>query len=182
MRLPSSTRPPAASRCRHVPSAQQHYDVPAKERPSVPHLGEGEAWKSPSRGRLACPPPLFLRRCPLFFFRTKLRPIIKLSNCFSAFRSLEPTSAPASTASTTTPEPITAASSRRRSPCAESATRALFAWPPAWRGIVNLCKSRPAREHFNQRIGCCLPVRCRLLLYVLLLCCTAVVSRSVGGW
>ena len=41
LRLPSSTRPQAASRCRHVPSAQQHYDVPAEERPSVPHLGEG---------------------------------------------------------------------------------------------------------------------------------------------
>ena len=66
--LPSSTRPPAASRCRHVPSAQQHYDVPAKERASVPHLGEGEAWKSPSRGRLACPPPLFLSSLPAFFF------------------------------------------------------------------------------------------------------------------
>ena len=72
LRLPSSTRPPAASRYRHVPSAQQHYDVPAKERASVPHLGEGEAWKSPSRGRLV--------------------------------------------------------------------------WPPAWRGVVNNCKSRPARE------------------------------------
>ena len=74
LRLPSSTRPPAASRCRHVPSAQQHYDAPAKERPSAPYLGEGEAWKSPSRGRLACPPPLFLRRCPPFCFRfpTKL--------------------------------------------------------------------------------------------------------------
>ena len=30
----------------------------------------GGAWKSPSRDRLACPPPLFLRRCLLFFFRT----------------------------------------------------------------------------------------------------------------
>ena len=58
-RLPSSTRPPAASRCRHVPSAQQHYGVPAKERASVLHLGEGGAWKSHSRGRLACPPPAF---------------------------------------------------------------------------------------------------------------------------
>ena len=67
-RAPS--RPPAASRCRHVPSAQQHYDVPAKEWPSVPHLGEGGAWKLPSRGRLACPQPPFLRRCPFFFFRT----------------------------------------------------------------------------------------------------------------
>ena len=70
-RLPSSTRPQAASRCRHVPSAQQHYDMPAEERASEPHLGEGGAWKSPSRGRLACPLPVFLRRCPLiFFFRT----------------------------------------------------------------------------------------------------------------
>ena len=68
LRLPSSTRPPVASRWRHVRSAQQHYDVPAKERASVPHLGELGAWKSPSRGRLACPPPLFLRRCPLFSF------------------------------------------------------------------------------------------------------------------
>ena len=68
LQLPSSTRPPAASRCRHVPFAQQHYDVPAKERPSVPHLDEGGAWNSPSRGRLACPPLLFLRRCPFFFF------------------------------------------------------------------------------------------------------------------
>ena len=67
VRLPSSTRPPAASRCRHVRSAHQHYDVPAKARASVPHLGEGGAWKSPPRGRLACPPPLFLRRCPLSF-------------------------------------------------------------------------------------------------------------------
>ena len=55
-RLSSSTRPPAASRCCHVPSGQQHYDVPAKERPSMPHLGEGGNWKSPSRGWLAWPP------------------------------------------------------------------------------------------------------------------------------
>ena len=81
---------------------------------------------------------------------------------------------PASTASTTTPGPITAASSRRRSPCAESATRALFAWP-------NNGESRPAREHCNQQIGCCsLP---GVLLYVLLLhCCTAVLGRVVGAW
>ena len=98
LRLPSSTRPPAASRCRHVQSAQQHYDVPAKGRLSVPHLGEGEAWNR-SRGRLA--------------------------------------------------------------------------WPPAWRGIVNSCKSRPAREHCNQRIGCCSPVRCiALRTAALLYCCT----------
>ena len=85
LRLRCSTRPPASSRCRPVPSAQQHYDVPAKERASLPHLGEGEAWKSPSRGRLA--------------------------------------------------------------------------WHPAWRGISNNCKSRPAREHCNQRIGCCSPIK-----------------------
>ena len=55
----------------HVPSAQQQYDMPANERPSVPHIGEGGAWKSPARGRLACPPPLSFRRCLLlFFFRT----------------------------------------------------------------------------------------------------------------
>ena len=67
-RLPSSTRPPAASRCRHVPSAQQHYDVPAKERASVPHLGEGETWNRPPGDGSLAPPPLFLRRCPLLFF------------------------------------------------------------------------------------------------------------------
>ena len=154
--------------------------MPAKERASVPHLGEGGAWKSPSRGRLACPPPLFLRRCLLIFFSNSN--YIQLSNCFLATchsshghsHGHETTSAPASTTSTTTPGPITAASSRRRSPCAESATRALFAWP-------NNGESRPAREHCNQQIGCCSPVRCRLLLYVLLHCCTAVLGRFVGA-
>ena len=89
-RLPSSTRPPAASRCRHVPSAQQHYGVPAKERASVLHLGEGGAWKSHSRGRLACPPPAFSSSLPaIFFFRT---PII--STFRIAFRPLEPWAEP----------------------------------------------------------------------------------------
>ena len=106
LRLPSSTRPPAASRCRHASSAQQHYDVQAKKRASVPHLGEGGAWKSPSRGRLA--------------------------------------------------------------------------WPPALRGIVYNCKCRQAREHCNQRIGCCSPVRC--IAQRTAACCTAVLGRSVGGW
>ena len=110
LRLPSSTRPPAASRCRHIPPAQQHYDVPAKERASLPHLGEGGAWKSPSRGRLA--------------------------------------------------------------------------WPPAWRGIANNCKSRPAREHCNQRIGCCSPVRCNAVRTAALLYCSTGLVRGcmVGGW
>ena len=45
--------------------------MPAKERASVPHLGEGGAWKSPSRGRLACPPRAFSSSLPAnFFFRT----------------------------------------------------------------------------------------------------------------
>ena len=104
-RLPSSARPAAASRCRHVPSAQQYYDLTAKKRASVPHLGEGEAWKSPSRGRLA--------------------------------------------------------------------------WPSAWRGIVNNCKSRPTREHCNQRIGCCSAVRRIALRTAALLYCS---TGKVRGW
>ena len=48
LRFPSSTRPPEASRCHHVPSTQQPYDGPGKERPSVPHLGEWAAWKLPA--------------------------------------------------------------------------------------------------------------------------------------
>ena len=157
--------------------------MPAEERASVPHLGEGGAWKSPSRGRLACPPPLFHRRCLLFFFfRTPT--ILTFELLFGHLshgqsHEHETTSAPASTASTTTPGPITAASSRRRSPCAESATRALFAWP-------NNGECRPAREHCNQQIGCCSPVRC--MLYVLLqvycstYCCIAVLLYWVGSW
>ena len=137
--------------------------------------------------RTAClPPPAFSSSLPDFFSKSNY---IKLSNCFLLFGHLshghETTSAPASTASTTTPGPITAASSRRRSPCAESATRALFAWPPAWRGIVNNCKSRPAREHCNQRIGCCSPVRCiALRTAALLYCCTGLVRGWMvgGGW
>ena len=84
------------------------------------------------------------------------------------------TSAPAPTASTTTPGPITAASSRRRSPCAESATRALFAWP-------NNGESRqPESIVTNKSAADRLP---GVLLYVLLLhCCTAVLGRFVGAW
>ena len=126
--------------------------------------------RPPGYGSLA-PPPLDLRRCLLFFlFRTPT-----ILNVRIAFGHLihgqshgrETTSAPASTASTTTPGLITAASNRRRSPCAESATRALFAWP-------NNGESRPAREHCNQEIGCCSPVRCIVLptTAALLYCCT----------
>ena len=53
LRLPSSTQPLSALRCRHVPSAKHHYDASAKERASVPHVGDGGAWKSPSPRRLA---------------------------------------------------------------------------------------------------------------------------------
>ena len=151
-------------------AAQQLYDAPATEGPSVPHLGEGEAWKSPSRGRLACPPRAFSWWLPAicFFSNSKLYPIFELlSDHLSKGQSHghETTRAPASTASTT------AASSHRRSPSAESVTRALFAWPPAWRGIVSNCKSRPARERCNQRIGCCSPVRCIALRTAALLYC-----------
>ena len=85
LRLPSSTRPPAASRCRHVPSARLRYDVPAKERASVFHLGEGVAWKSPSRGRLACPPRFFFVAARIFVFRTPT-----ILNFRIAFWPLEP--------------------------------------------------------------------------------------------
>ena len=57
--------------------------MPAKERPSVPHLGEGEAWKSPSRGRLACPPLAFSSSLPATFFFSNSN-YIKLLNCFLA--------------------------------------------------------------------------------------------------
>ena len=131
-------------------------------------------------GTARLPPPPFSSSLPASYF---FEP--QLYYTFDASWPLEPTSVPASAASTTAPGPITAASSRRRSPCAESATRALFAWPPAWRGIVNNCKSRPAREHCNQRIGCCSPVRCiALRTAALLYCCTGLVRGWMvgGGW
>ena len=133
-------------------------------------------------GTARLPPPAFSSSLPAIFFFSNSN-YIELSNRFLATCHLshrqshghETTSAPASTASTTTPGPITAASSRRRSLGEESATRALFAWP-------NNGESRLAREHCNQQIGCGSPVRCRLLLYVLLHCCNAVLGRFVGAW
>ena len=98
--------------------------------------------RPPGDGSLA-PPCFFFVAARCFFFPTPT--ILSFRIAFWPLEHLsrgqshghETTSAPASTASTTTPGPITAACSRRRSPCAESATRALFAWTPAWRGIVN---------------------------------------------
>ena len=146
----------------------------AGERTAVvapPRRGGSVEIALPGAARL--PPPLFLRRCPLFFFfrtPTVLNFIIAFGH-LNLSHGHETTSAPASTASTTTPGPIKAASSRSRSPCAESATRALFGWPPAWRGIVNNCKSRPAREHCNQQLGSCSSVRRIALRIAAMLCC-----------
>ena len=148
------------------------------------HAGERTAVGAPPRrggsveialpGTARLPPPAVLRRCLLnFFFRTPNY----ILNFRIAFWPLGPWTQPWTrdhkracvNSNHTTPGPNTAASSRRRSPCAESATRARFAWPPAWRGIVNNCKSR----HCNQRIGCCSPVRCiALRTAALLYCCT----------
>ena len=72
----------------------------------------------------------------------------------------------------------------RRGGSAEIASRGRLAWPPAWRGIVNKYKPRPARGHCNQRIGCCSPVRCIALRTAALLYCTGWVRGWVvgGGW
>ena len=105
------------------------------------------------------------------------------------------TSAPASTASTT-PGPTTAAYSRRRSPCPESATRerrpalspsaqsrtrqrrpAPPRLPPGVAGNSN--PAQPESIVTNEAAAARLS---GVLLYVLLHCCTAVLGRSVGRW
>ena len=55
-RLPSSTRPPAASRWRHVPPTQQPYDVPANEWVPCPTRRAGRVERHPPGDGSTCSP------------------------------------------------------------------------------------------------------------------------------
>ena len=138
----------------------------------------------PGTARLT--PPDFLRRCPLFFFRTPTILHFRI-----AFWPLEPWTRGDKRACVNSKH-----NSRRRSPCSESATRercpALspsahrerdndarrsLAWPPAWRGIVT--PAQPENIVTNESAAARLS---GVLLYVLLHCCTAVLLYWVGPW
>ena len=56
LRVPCSTRPPAASRWRDARPTQQPSDAPAKERASMTDSASGGLEKAPSRGRICSLP------------------------------------------------------------------------------------------------------------------------------
>ena len=144
----------------------------------MPHLCErGGAWKSPSRGRLACPTPAFSSPLPaIFFFRTPT-----ILNFRIAFWPLETWTKPwtrdhkRECVNSKHNNTRTNHSSVQPSPLAvrRIGNSSAFAWPdmanPAQPENIVTNKSAAARLS-------------GVLLTVLLHCCTDVLGRFVGAW
>ena len=180
-RAPLSLRRPRG--CRHIPSARQHYDVPAKGRPSLPHLGVGGAGKSPTRGRLA-PPPVFFRPCLLFVFSNT-----NYIKCLIGFWSLkqwtEPWTRDDKRACVNSKRNITRTnlSSVQPSPLAvrRIGNASAFRLAPGVAGDSKQFQIPPSPKSLLPTNR--LPLACQVYRPTYCLhCCTAVLGRSVGGW